>query len=237
MSYFVGSREFFPGIGAIRYEGRDSTNPLSYKFYDPDKHVLGKAMRDHLRFAVAYWHSFCGTGSDPFGPGTRDFPWESAATPMDRARGRLDAAFEFVSKLDVPFYCFHDRDMAPEGRSVEESEANLSTLVELAKERQSKTGVRLLWGTANLFSHPRYMNGAGTNPDFAVVTHAAAQVKAAIDATIELGGLGYVFWGGREGYSCLLNTDMKRELANLGRFLALARDYARTQGFTGAFYI
>jgi xylose isomerase len=237
MSYFVGDREYFPGIGAISFEGRDSKRPLSYKFYDPGKRVLGKTMRDHLRFAVAYWHSFCGTGSDPFGPGTLDFPWDSAASPMDRARQKLDAAFEFVTKLGVPFYCFHDRDMAPAGTTVGESEKNLQAMVALAKERQLATGVRLLWGTANLFSDPRYMNGAATNPDFRVVTHAAAQVKAAIDATIELGGLGYVFWGGREGYSCLLNTDMKRELENLGRFLTMARDYGRSNGFAGAFFI
>jgi xylose isomerase len=237
MAYFVGDREYFPGIGAIAFEGPDSTNPLSYKFYDPGKRVLGKTMRDHLRFAVAYWHSFCGTGSDPFGPGTLDFPWETAATPMGRARQKLDAAFEFLTKLGVPYYCFHDRDIAPAGATVGESEKNLQTMVALAKERQLATGVGLLWGTANLFSDPRYMNGAATNPDFRVLTHAAAQVKSAIDATIELGGLGYVFWGGREGYSCLLNTDMKRELANLGRFLTMARDYGRANGFTGVFYI
>jgi xylose isomerase len=237
MAYFVGDREYFPGIGAIAFEGPDSTNPLSFKFYDPGKRVLGKTMRDHLRFAVAYWHSFCGTGSDPFGPGTLDFPWETATTPMGRAEQKLDAAFEFVTKLGAPFYCFHDRDIAPAGATVGESEKNLQAMVALAKQRQQATGVRLLWGTANLFSDPRYMNGAATNPDFRVLAHAAAQVKAAIDATIELGGLGYVFWGGREGYSCLLNTDMKRELENLGRFLAMARDYGRANGFTGVFYI
>jgi len=237
MSIFVGNKEFFPGIGAIQYEGKDSTNPLSFKFYDPKKVVLGKTMQDHLRFAVCYWHSFCGTGSDPFGSGTRDFPWSGGATPMDDAKMKLDAAFEFISKLGAPFYCFHDRDIAPEGKTVAESEKNLQTLVGLAKERQNATGIKLLWGTANLFSHPRYMNGAATNPDFRVVTHAAAQVKAAIDVTIELGGQGYVFWGGREGYTCLLNTDMKRELENMGRFLGMARDYARSKGFKGAFYI
>ncbi len=237
MAYFVGDREYFPGIGAIPFEGRDSRNPLSFKFYDPGKQVRGKSMRDHLRFAVAYWHSFCGTGADPFGPGTRDFPWEAAGTPMDRARGRLDAAFEFITKLGVPFYCFHDRDMAPAGDTVAESERNLQALVALAKERQRATGVRLLWGTANLFSDPRYMNGAATNPDFRVVTHAGAQVKAAIDATVELGGQGYVFWGGREGYSCLLNTDMKQEQAHFARFLTMARDYGRAQGFKGMFFI
>lgn len=237
MSHFIGEKEFFPGIPAIKYEGRESTNPLSFKFYDRDKKVLGKTMAEHLRFAVAYWHSFCAAGSDQFGDGTRVFPWDSAPTPIDRARQKLDAAFEFITKLGADFYCFHDRDLAPAGATVAESEKNLQTLVELAKERQKATGVQLLWGTANLFSHPRYMNGAATNPDFRVVTHAAAQVKAAIDATIALGGHGYVFWGGREGYTTLLNTDMKRELDNLGRFLSMARDYGRRHGFTGTFYI
>src|SRR5512145_1280579 len=237
MSYFVGQKEFFPGIGAIPFEGRESKNPLSFKFYDRNKIVLGKSMHDHLRFAVCYWHSFCGKGKDPFGDDTLEFPWDNASTKMDKAKLKLDAAFEFITKLGAPFYCFHDRDIAPAGDSVAESEKNLQTLVGLAKERQNATGVKLLWGTANLFSHPRYMNGAATNPDFRVLTHAAAQVKAAIDATIELGGQGYVFWGGREGYTCLLNTDMKRELENIGRFFQMARDYARAQGFTGAFYI
>jgi xylose isomerase len=237
MSLFVGNKEFFPGIPAIKFEGQGSKNPLSYKFYDRNKLVLGKTMHDHLRFAVCYWHSFCGTGSDPFGDGTRDFPWDSAATPLDRAKQKLDAAFEFISKLGVPYYCFHDRDIAPAGATVGESEKNLQTLVALAKERQKATGVQLLWGTANLFSNPRYMNGAATNPDFRVLTHAAAQVKAAIDATVELGGQGYVFWGGREGYTCLLNTDMKRELENIARFFSMARDYGRKNGFNGTFYI
>ena len=237
MSCFIGDSEFFPGIGAIEYEGQGSRNPLSFKFYDRDKRVLGKTMREHLRFAVAYWHSFCGTGGDPFGDGTRSFPWASGATPMDRARQKLDAAFEFFTKLGVPFYCFHDRDIAPEGATVGESEKNLQAIVALARERQEATGVRLLWGTANLFSHPRYMNGAATNPDFRVLTHAAAQVKAAIDATVALGGQGYVFWGGREGYTSLINTDMKRELENLARFLSMARDYGRKNGFQGTFFI
>ena len=237
MSHFIGQKEFFPGISEIKFEGKDSKNPLSFKFYDPEKQLLGKSMKDHLRFAVCYWHSFCGTGSDPFGSGTRDFPWDAASTPMDKAKLKLDAAFEFITKLGAPFYCFHDRDIAPDGATVAESEKNLQAVVALAKERQKSTGVKLLWGTANLFSHPRYMNGAATNPDFRVLTHAAAQVKAAIDATIELGGAGYVFWGGREGYTSLLNTDMKRELDNMGRFLAMARDYGRKNGFTGPFYI
>jgi xylose isomerase len=237
MSHFIGNQEYFPGISAISYEGRDSKNPLSFKFYDKSKVVAGKTMQEHLRFAVCYWHSFCGTGSDPFGSATRVFPWETTSDDLENAKQKLDAAFEFITKLGAPFYCFHDRDIAPEGNSVAESEKNLATLVAMAKERQKATNVKLLWGTANLFSHKRYMNGAATNPDFRVLTHAAAQVKAAIDATIELDGAGYVFWGGREGYTCLLNTNMKLELENLGRFLGMARDYARKQGFKGTFYI
>jgi xylose isomerase len=237
MSPFIGNREYFPGIASIPFEGKESKNPLSFKFYDRKKRVLGKSLEEHLRFAVCYWHSFCGTGSDPFGSGTRVFPWETHADPMDKAKGRLDAAFEFFTKLGVPFYCFHDRDMAPAGSTVCESEKNLNQLVALAKERQKASGVQLLWGTANLFSDPRYMNGAATNPDFRVLTHAAAQVKCAIDATVELGGENYVFWGGREGYTALLNTDMKRELDNMGQFLRLARDYGRKHGFKGTYLI
>ncbi|MDR0722634.1 MAG: xylose isomerase [Treponema sp.] len=236
--YFVGSNEYFPGIGRITYEGPKSDNPLAFKYYDPEKVVGKKKMKDHLRFAVAYWHSFCADGADPFGAPTHPHPWiTDAKNPMEAAEHKMDAAFEFFTKLGVEFYAFHDRDMAPEGASPGESEQNLRTLVAKAKERQQATGVKLLWGTANLFSHPRFMNGAATNPDFAVVSLAAAQVKAAIDATIELGGQGYTFWGGREGYMSLLNTDLKREKDHLARFLIMARDYARKQGFTGAFYI
>jgi xylose isomerase len=194
-------------------------------------------MKDHFRFAVAYWHTFCGTGEDPFGPGTQKLPWLDGSDPLEIARNKLDAAFEFITKLGVPFYCFHDRDMAPEGGSVLESEKYLKELVQLAKKKQEESGVELLWGTANVFSHPRYMNGAATNPDFHVVTHAAAQVKAALEATVELGGSNYVFWGGREGYFTLLNTDMKRELDHLGLFLQKARDYGRKIGFEGTFLI
>jgi len=237
MTTFVGNQEAFPGIGAIPFEGAASKNPLSFKFYDPSRVVAGKTMKEHLRFAVCYWHSFCGTGEDPFGEGTRVFPWAHLSQPLDRAKGKLDAAFEFTSKLGAPFYCFHDRDIAPAGATVAESEKNLQLITDLALERQKATGIQLLWGTANLFSHPRYMNGAATNPDFRVVTHAAAQVKAAIDVTIKLGGQGYVFWGGREGYTMLLNTDMRRELENMGRFLTMARDYGRAQGFRGTFLI
>jgi xylose isomerase len=233
---FIGDTEYFPSIGAIPFEGPESRNPLAFKCYQPDRLVAGKTMAEHLRFAVCYWHTFHGTGADPFGPGTRDYGW-NAGTPMDAARQRLDAAFEFFTKLGVPYYCFHDRDLAPEGASVAESETNLQALVELAGDRQSATGMKLLWGTANLFSHPRYMNGAGTNPSFDVVALAGAQVKGALDATVALGGENYVFWGGREGYSTLFNTDTARELEHFARFLEAARDYARGIGFQGTFLI
>ena len=209
---FVGGREYFPGVGQIQFEGVGSDNPLSFKTYDPSRQVAGKSMEEYLRFAVCYWHTFCATGADPFGPGTRNHPWAQKGNSMDRSRDRIDAAFEFFTKLNVPFYCFHDFDLASEGESVTASEENLRSMAALAKERQQASGMKLLWGTANLFSHPRYMNGAATSPDFAVLAKAAAQVKAAIDATVELGGQNYVFWGGREGYACLQNTDTKREL-------------------------
>jgi xylose isomerase len=199
--------------------------------------VGGKTMQQHLRFAVCYWHTFCAKGSDAFGTDSQIFPWDTPENPMMAARARMDAAFEFFTKLGVPYYCFHDRDMAPEGASVAESERNLATMSAFAKERQNETGMKLLWGTANVFGHPRYMNGAATNPDFAVVTHAAAQVKAALDATVLLGGENYVFWGGREGYSTLLNTDTRRELDHMAHFLELARDYGRSIGFKGHFLI
>ncbi len=234
---FVGDQEYFPGIGRIRYEGPESDNALAFKAYDPARVVAGKTMEEHLRFAVCYWHTFCAEGADPFGPGTRSHAWAVKTDAMDRSRDRLDAAFEFFSKLNVPFWCFHDFDLAGEGASVAESEANLRAMVELAGERQLETGLRLLWGTANLFSHPRYMNGAATNPDFAVVARAAAQVKAALDATVELGGGNYVFWGGREGYACLQNTDTRRELEHMAIFLEKARDYGRSIGFDGNFLI
>jgi len=236
--YFVGNKEYFPGIGKIKYEGPKSDNPLAFKYYDPNKKVGNKTMKEHLRFAVAYWHSFCGDGTDPFGAATHPHPWiVDAKNPMEAAEHKLDAAFEFFTKLGAEYYCFHDRDMAPEGATPAESEKNLMSLVAKAKDRQKSTGVKLLWGTANLFSHPRFMNGASTNPEFKVVAHAAAQVKAAIDATIELGGQGYTFWGGREGYMSLLNTDLKREKDHLARFLSMARDYGRSRGFKGTFYI
>ena len=234
---FIGAKEYFPGIGKIGFEGRDSDNPLAFKVYDANKQVAGKTMAEHLRFAVAYWHSFCGNGADPFGPGTRAYPWDVGNTALARAEAKSDAAFEFFTKLGVPYYCFHDIDLAPDADDIGEYENNLKHMVRIAKQRQADTGVKLLWGTANLFSHPRYMNGASTNPDFNVVARAAVQVKAAIDATVELGGENYVFWGGREGYACLHNTQMKREQDNMARFLTLARDYGRAIGFTGNFLI
>jgi xylose isomerase len=236
--FYAGQKEYFPKIGKIKYEGPKSTNPLAFKYYNPEKIVGKKKMKDHLRFAVAYWHSFCADGTDPFGSVTHPHPWVTdAKSPMEAAEHRMDAAFEFFTKLGVGFYCFHDRDMAPEGETPAESEKNLFTMVARAKKLQKATGVKLLWGTANLFSNPRYMNGAATNPEFDVLAIAANQVKAAIDATIELGGQGYTFWGGREGYMTLLNTDLKREKDHIGRFLGLARDYARKQGFKGVFYV
>jgi xylose isomerase len=236
--YFVGSKEYFPGIGKIKYEGTKSDNPLAYKYYDAEKIVGGKKMKDHLRFAIAYWHSFCADGADPFGAATHPHPWiADAKNPIEASEHKLDAAFEFITKLGAEFYCFHDRDVAPEGANPAESEKNLQAWTARAKERQQATGVKLLWGTANLFTHPRFMNGAATNPEFGIVALAAAQVKAAIDATIELGGQGYTFWGGREGYMSLLNTDLKKEKDHLAQFLTLARDYAHKQGFKGVFYI
>ncbi len=237
MEVLIGNKEYFKGIGKIKYEGKESTNPLAFKFYDENKVVAGKTMKEHLRFAMAYWHTLCGSGADPFGSATKFFPWNEGSDPISRAKNKMDAAFEFMTKMGIPFYCFHDFDLVEEGSSVAESEKRLRTIVDYAKEKQKASGVKLLWGTANLFSHPRYMNGAATNPDFSVVAYAGAQVKNAIDATIELGGENYVFWGGREGYSTLLNTNMKRELEHMARFLTMARDYARKQGWKGTFLV
>lgn len=233
----IGAREYFPGIGRIPFEGRGSDNPLAFKHYDAQKRVGEHTMAEHLRFAVCYWHSFCNGGHDPFGPATRSYAWDSASDPLARAEARLDAAFEFATKLGVPYYCFHDIDLAPDDADIATYERNLSHMVRLAQRRQQASGLKLLWGTANLFSHPRYMNGAATNPDFAVVARAAVQVKAALEATVELGGANYVFWGGREGYASLHNTQMKRELEHFARFLSAARDYGRSIGFQGVFLI
>ena len=237
LNVIVGDKEYFPGIQKIKFEGKDSDNPLSFKYYDPEKLVNGKPMKEHFRFATAYWHTFCGTGGDPFGPGTKIYPWDVTNDPIQSAHQRLDAAFEFFTKLGTEFFCFHDRDMSPERKDVKETNKLLQDFSELAKYKQEESGVKLLWGTANLFSHPRYMNGAATNPDFNVVAYAGSQVKAALDATIKLGGENYVFWGGREGYSSLLNTNMKRELDHLAMFLSQARDYGRNNGFSGTFLI
>ncbi len=237
MSIVTGNKEYFPGIGKIAYEGRESDNPLAFKWYDENAVVGGKTMKETLRFAIAYWHTFCGTGGDPFGGQTHFFPWFEGADADARAKNKMDAAFEFITKVGAPYYCFHDYDLVEEGDNFAESTRRLQAIVDYAKEKQAASGVKLLWGTANLFSNPRYMNGAGTNLDFGTLAYAGAQLKNAIDATIELGGENYVFWGGREGYMSLLNTNMKQELDNFGNFLRMARDYARAQGFKGSFFI
>ncbi|HEX7367767.1 MAG TPA: xylose isomerase [Pelobium sp.] len=229
--------EFFKGIEQIKFEGLESDNPLAFRWYDADRVIAGKTMKEHLRFAGAYWHSFNGSGADPFGGPTHIFPWDAKADVIERAKDKMDAAFEFLTKMNLPFYCFHDVDVVDYGNDIAENERRLQTLVDYAKQKQAATGIKLLWGTANLFSHSRYMNGASTNPDFHVLAHGAAQVKAAIDATIELGGENYVFWGGREGYMTLLNTDMKREQEHFAKFLHAAKDYARKNGFKGTFFI
>ncbi|SHG49579.1 xylose isomerase [Chryseolinea serpens] len=237
MKLTLGDKEYFKGIGPIKYEGKESDNPLAFKFYDAKRKVGKKTMEEHFRFAIAYWHTFCGTGGDPFGPGTKNFAWNQSSDAMQRAYDKMDAAFEFITKIGAPFYCFHDYDLVDEAPTLAESEERIQKIVDYAKKKQKASGVKLLWGTANLFSHPRYMNGASTNPDFNVVCWAGAQVKNALDATIELSGSNYVFWGGREGYMSLLNTDMKREQEHLARFLHASKDYARAQGFKGTFLI
>jgi xylose isomerase len=237
MSITLGPKEFFKGIASIKYEGTGSDNPLAYRWYDENKVVAGKTMKEYLRFACAYWHSFCGSGADPFGEPTHLFPWSEKTDAVERAKDKADAAFEFITKLGLPYYCFHDLDVVDYGTDVKENERRLNAITKYLDEKQAASGVKLLWGTANLFSNRRYMNGAVTNPDFHVLTHGAAQVKAALDATIELGGENYVFWGGREGYMSLLNTDMKREKEHFARFLHTAKDYARKNGFKGKFFI
>lgn len=231
------SKNYFPNIGKIPFEGKDSDNPLAFRFYDENRMIAGKTMKEHFKFSIAYWHSFCGNGGDPFGPGTIVHPWDASADPIQRAKDKMDAAFEFISKIGAPYYCFHDIDLIDEGPSLADYEKRMQIITEYAKQKQAETGIKLLWGTANVFSNPRYMNGASTNPDFNAVSWAGTQVKNAIDATIALGGENYVFWGGREGYMSLLNTDMKRETEHLGRFLTMARDYARKNGFKGTFFI
>lgn len=230
-------KEYFPGIGKIKFEGKESRNPLSFRYYDPEKVIMGKKMKDWLRFSMAWWHTLCAEGGDQFGGGTKTFPWNEASDPLEAAKAKMDAGFEIMQKLGIEYYCFHDVDLISEGRNVEEYEANLKSIVEYAKQKQTETGIKLLWGTANVFGNKRYMNGASTNPDFDVVARAIVQIKNAIDATIALGGENYVFWGGREGYMSLLNTDQKREKEHMAMMLRMARDYARSKGFKGTFLI
>ncbi len=231
------NKEFFPGIGNIPYEGKDSKNPLAFKFYNPDQLIAGKTMKEYFRFAMAYWHTLTDSGGDPFGSATKFFPWNEKSDPEAAAIDKMDAAFEFASKMGLPYYCFHDFDLIDEAGSIQESEKRLAKMIEYAKQKQQDTGIKLLWGTANLFSHPRYMNGAASNPDFNVLSWAGTQVKNAIDATVALRGENYVFWGGREGYLSLLNTNMKREVEHIARFFDMAREYGRRNGFKGTFLI
>ena len=233
----IGNREFFKGINEIKFEGKDSKNPLAFKYYNPEQIVAGKSMKDHFKFAVAYWHSFCGQGADPFGAGTQNFPWDESNDPFQAAKDKADAAFEFISKMGFEYFCFHDFDLIQEPADFSESEDRLNFITDYIKDKKKNSDIKLLWGTANCFSNPHYMNGAATNPDFDVVSRAGGQIKLALDATIKLGGENYVFWGGREGYMSLLNTDMGRELDHMAQFLKMCRDYARSQGFKGTFFI
>jgi len=230
-------KEFFPEIGKIKFEGTASKNPLAFRYYDAEKVVYGRKMKDWFKFSMAYWHTLCQEGSDPFGGGTKTYPWNTGNTALEKAKNKLDAGFEFMQKIGIEYFCFHDVDIIDEGNSIEEYEANMKAIVAYAKQKMAETGIKLLWGTANVFSHKRYMNGAATNPNFDSVAYAGTQIKTAIDATIALGGENYVFWGGREGYMSLLNTDMKREKEHLARMLTMARDYARSKGFKGTFLI
>ncbi|TCN53717.1 xylose isomerase [Flavobacterium circumlabens] len=228
---------YFKNIDTIKFEGRESDNPLAFKWYDENRVVAGKTLKEHLRFSMAYWHTLCNTGGDPFGASTETFSWDKNENAILRAKDKMDAAFEFMTKLGLPYYCFHDVDVVDDAPTLAEFETRIQTMVEYAKQKQQESGIKLLWGTSNLFSNPRYMNGAATNPNFDVLAYAGAQAKIAIDATIALGGENYVFWGGREGYMSLLNTDMKREQDHLGRFLNTCKDYARKEGFKGTFLI
>ncbi|BEG99251.1 xylose isomerase [Bacteroides sedimenti] len=233
----MATKEYFPGIEKIKFEGKESKNPMAFRYYDAEKVVNGKKMKDWLKFAMAWWHTLCAEGGDQFGGGTKQFPWNGAASALEAAKNKLDAGFEFMQKCGIEYYCFHDTDLIDPSDDIQEYEANMKAIVAYAKQKQAETGIKLLWGTANVFSHARYMNGAATNPNFDVVARAAVQIKNAIDATIELGGSNYVFWGGREGYMSLLNTDQKREKDHLAMMLTKARDYARAKGFKGTFLI
>ena len=233
----TGDKEFYKGVGKVNYEGKESDNPFAYKYYNPDQLVMGKTMQEHFKFAIAYWHSFCGQGADPFGPGTQQFPWDQSNDPIQRARDKADAAFELITKLGFDYFCFHDVDLVDEADNLIETEKRLHKIADYISQKKKDSGVKVLWGTANCFSNPIYMNGAATNPDFEVVACAGAQIKMALDLTIVLGGENYVFWGGREGYMSLLNTDISRELDHMAKMLSMARDYARGQGFKGTFFI
>ena len=233
----MANKEYFPMVGKIPFEGKASKNPMAFHYYDPEKVVCGKKMKDWLKFAMAWWHTLCAEGSDQFGGTTKSFPWNADSDPIKVAKNKVDAGFELMQKLGIGYYCFHDIDLVAEADTIEEYEKNLKEVVAYLKKKQAETGIKLLWGTANVFGHKRYMNGASTNPDFDVAARAMVQIKNAIDATIELGGECYVFWGGREGYMSLLNTDMKREKEHMATMLKMARDYARAKGFKGKFLI
>ncbi|MBR7026136.1 MAG: xylose isomerase [Bacteroidales bacterium] len=233
----MAQKEFFPEIGKIKFEGVNSKNPLSFRYYDPEKVVNGKKMKDWFKFAMAWWHTLCAEGGDQFGGGTKSFPWNVAKDPMQVAKDKVDAGFEFMQKIGIGYYCFHDVDLVAEADTVEQYEKNYKEIVAYLKKKQEETGIKLLWSTANVFGNKRYMNGAATNPDFDVVARAAVQIKNSIDAAIALGATCYVFWGGREGYMSLLNTDMKREKEHLATMLTIARDYGRANGFKGTFLI
>ncbi len=231
------AKQFFPEIGKIQYEGKESKNPMAFRYYNPEQVVAGRKMKDWFKFSMAWWHTLCAEGSDQFGPGTKTFPWNESDCALERAKAKMDAGFEFMQKVGIEYYCFHDVDLIDEGPDPKKYEENLKAIVAYAKQKQEETGIKLLWGTANVFGHKRYMNGASTNPDFKAAARAMLQIKNAIDATIALGGENYVFWGGREGYMSLLNTDMKREKSHMATMLKMARDYARKQGFKGTFLI
>ncbi len=233
----MANKAYFPEIGKIAFEGKESKNPMAFHYYNPEQVVAGKKMKDWFKFAMAWWHTLCAEGGDQFGPGTKKFPWNTGATALERAKNKMDAGFEIMQKLGIEYYCFHDIDLIDEADTIEEYEANMKAITAYAKEKMAATGIKLLWGTANVFGNKRYMNGASTNPDFNVAARAMVQIKNAIDATIALGGDCYVFWGGREGYMSLLNTDMKREKEHMATMLTMARDYARSKGFKGTFLI
>ena len=231
------AKEYFPGIGKIPFEGTNSMNPMAFHYYDAEKVVLGKKMKDWLKFALAWWHTLGQASGDQFGGQTRHYAWDEGECPICRAKAKVDAGFEIMQKLGIKYFCFHDVDLIEEGATIEEYEERMKIITDYLKEKMAGTDIKLLWGTANVFGHKRYMNGAATNPDFDVVARAAVQIKNAIDATIKLGGTNYVFWGGREGYSSLLNTQMQREKDHLANMLKAARDYARAKGFNGTFLI